>query len=133
MSRKRILIAEDDPSVLKTTRLRLEHEGYMVVSATDGEEALQRATLVPVHLILLDIKLPKMNGYDVCRTLKRLPGLADVPVIIFTASESQIQYLANRCIEVGATDWIKKPFRTLDLMAKIHRALGEEEEGTSHG
>ena len=131
MTQKRILVAEDDPSIMRMTTLRLQHEGYTVVSATDGEMALQRAAdTIPIHLILLDIKLPKMNGYQVCTSLKQQPATAKIPVIVFTASESQLQYLADRCIEVGAADWIKKPFRAKDLMAKIHRAL--DEEGTPH-
>ena len=130
MSKKRILICEDDLSILKVTKVRLEHEGYDVITAVDGEDVLQQVeTLYPIHLVLLDIKLPKRNGYDVCRMLKQRRASADVPVIVFTASESQLQRLADRCIEVGATDWIKKPFRTKDLLEKIHRALGEEGGG----
>lgn len=127
MSKKRILICEDDLSILKMTKVRLEHEGYDVVTATTGEEvpgAVEEA--YPIHLVLLDIKLPKLSGYDVCRLLKQRPATAEIPIIVFTASESQLQRLADRCIEVGATDWIKKPFRTKELLEKIHHALGEE-------
>ena len=124
--KKRILIAEDDPSILKMTRLRLEYEGYAVVAALDGEEALQQAsTEFPIHLILLDIKLPKMDGYTVCQRLKHQSRTEGIPVIVFSASENELQRLADRCVEVGAVDWIKKPFRTKDLLDKIHRALGE--------
>ena len=131
--KKRILIGEDDPSIRKITRVRLEHEGYEVVDAGDGEAVLQQADgALPIHLILLDIQLPKRNGYDVCRILRRRHVTANIPIIIFSATEFQQQRLAERCIEVGATDWIRKPFRTKDLMARIHRALGEPEEGT-HG
>ncbi len=126
MARCRILIGEDDPSVLKVTKFRLEYEGYDVVAATDGEAVLQQAEgRLPIHLILLDIKMPKLNGYKVCQRLKHQPSTSAIPIIVFSASESQLQHLANRCIEVGATDWIKKPFRTKDLLEKIHRALGE--------
>ncbi len=132
-SKKRILIGEDDISILKMTKLRLEHEGYDVLAASDGEQVLEQAQVqLPIHLILLDIKLPKLNGYDVCRMLKGHIMTAGIPVIVFSASESQLIYLADRCIEAGATDWIKKPFRTKDLLAKIRRALGEEQE-ESHG
>ena len=131
MAKQRILIGEDDPSVMKMTKLRLEHEGYDVVSAMDGEAVVNEAGgALPIHLILLDVKMPKLNGYEVCRMLKRRPATAKIPVIIFTASESQFQLLTDRCIEVGAADWLKKPFRTHELMTKIHRALGEEE---AHG
>ena len=130
MSKKRILICEDDLSILKVTKVRLEHEGYDVVTAVDGEDVLHQVEAAyPIHLVLLDIKLPKRNGYEVCRMLKQLPPTADVPVIVFTASESQLQRLADRCIEVGAADWIKKPFRTKELLEKIHRALKEEAGG----
>ena len=129
MAKKRILIGEDDPSVLKMTTLRLEHEGYEVIPTMDGDGVLQQAEgAPPIHLILLDVKMPKRNGYDVCRILKRQPATAKIPVIVFTASESQGSMLTDRCIEVGAADWLKKPFRTHELMAKIHRALGEGDE-----
>ena len=132
MAKKRILVVEDDPSVLKVTKVRLEHEGFDVVTAMDGEKALEVAEHeLPIHVILLDVMLPKRNGYEVCSTLKRRPATAKIPVIVFSASESQIQYLADRCVEVGATDWLKKPFTSAELMAKIHRALGEE--GRRHG
>ncbi len=128
MAKKRILIAEDDPGILKMTKFRLEHEGYEVIAVTDGEEALHQAEAqLPIHLFLVDIKMPGLNGYELCRALKRWPATADIPVIVFTGSESQLQRLSNKCIEAGATDWIKKPFLSRDLMEKIHRALGEEE------
>ena len=128
MSKTRILIGEDDVNVLKMTKVRLEYEGYEVIPAVDGAEVLERAhDELPIHLILLDIRLPKMNGYDVCRALKRQPTTADIPVIIFTGSESEQQRLADQCVEVGATDWVRKPFRTGELLAKIQQALGEKE------
>ena len=128
MTKKRILIVEDDPSVLKVTKIRLEHEGYEVVTAVDGEQALHEAARqLPIHLILLDIMLPKRNGYEVCRTLKQRPATAAIPVIVFSASLAQLEQLADRCVEMGATDWIKKPFQSAELLAKIRHALGKEE------
>ena len=127
MAKKRILIAEDEPNVLKATKLRLEHEGYTVLSAVDGEDTLQQAeSALPIHLILLDIKMPKLDGYEVCERLKRSPTTAHIPIIVFTASEVHFKRLADRCIELGALDWIKKPFETKELMVKVHRALDEE-------
>ena len=132
MAKARILIGEDDPGILQTTAFRLTHEGYEVVSATDGDDVLHQAeTQLPIHLILLDIRLPKRNGYDVCRILKRQAATAQIPVIVFTASEPEMQKLADRCIEVGATDWIKKPFQVKELLEKIDRVLGTE--GGRHG
>jgi CheY-like chemotaxis protein len=126
-TRKRILIGEDDQHILKMTKLRLEHEGYEVVTAQDGEEVVRCAgEELPIHLILLDIKMPKLNGYDVCRTLKGQPVTAQIPIVVFSASESHLQHLADRCIEVGAKAWLRKPFRTQELMSKIRQVLGEE-------
>ena len=127
MAKKRILIGDDELSILKMTKVRLEHEGYDVITAVDGEEVVRQAgAQLPIHLILLDVKMPKLNGYEVCRMLKCQAVTAGIPVIIFSASESQVQLLAERCIEIGASDWIRKPFRTHELMEKIHHVLGEE-------
>ena len=125
--KKRILVVEDNPSVLKMTKFRLEHEGYDVVTADDGETALTQAeAAIPLHLILLDVDLPKLDGYEVCRRLKGNAATAKIPVVIYSASEGQWQHLANRCIEAGAADWLRKPFRTAELLQKIHHSLGEE-------
>ena len=129
LAKRRILIGEDDPSILRMTKARLEHEGYDVVTAEDGEAVLQQSGGEPrIPLILLEVKMPNLSGYAVCEELRHRSATAAIPVIIFTASETHWQRLADRCIEIGATDWIKKPFRTKDLMVKIHHALGDEEE-----
>ena len=125
--KKRILVGEDNTDISKVTRVRLEHEGYEVEAAYDGEAVLNLAGGQGFDLILLDIKMPKKNGYEVCRQLKGQPATAHIPVIIFTASEAHWSRLGDQCIEAGAADWIKKPFRTKELMQKIHRVLGEEE------
>ena len=126
MAKARILIGEDEPNVLKVTKARLEHEGYEVLTALDGEMVLERALKEKIHLILLDIKMPKLNGLDVCRALKSRPATIDIPVIVYSGSERQLERLANRCIEIGAADWLSKPFKTADLLGKIRRALNTE-------
>lgn len=127
--KKRILIGEDNPDISKVTRARLEYEGYDVAVAWDGDDVLHQVGGGLFDLILLDVKMPKKNGYEVCRQLKTTAATSAIPVIIFTASEAHWAHLGDRCIEAGANDWIKKPFRTKDLMQKIHRVLGEEERG----
>ena len=128
--KKRVLLAEDEPGVQKMTKFRLEHEGFEVQVVGDGEEALRQArTPPPPHVVLLDVWIPKHNGYDVCRKLKEEPATARIPVIIFTASEAEVQYLTDKCIEVGAEGWIKKPFRAKELIDKINGVLGKEGEG----
>ena len=133
LPKKRILIAEDDASIRRVVQLRLEHEGFIVVISGDGEEALREAEKnQPIHLVLLDIKMPKLDGYTVCRRLRCLEATANVPVLIITASESSARRLADRCIEAGASGWIQKPFQTRDLMNKIQQLLNKEETD-SHG
>ncbi len=123
--KRQILLAEDDQSVLKMTKLRLEHEGFDVVVATNGEEAVQRALGGRASLILLDIRMPKLDGYEVCRQLRQASTTAKTPIIVFTGSTAQWQKLTDRCIDLGITDWLKKPFRSKDLLDKVHRALGD--------
>jgi CheY-like chemotaxis protein len=128
--KRQILLAEDDQAVLKMTKLRLEHEGFEVVVATNGEEAVRQALGHHAALILLDIRMPKLDGYEVCRQLRQAPITAKTPIIVFTGSTAQWQKLTDRCIELGITDWLKKPFRSKDLLEKVHRALGDDTSTT---
>ncbi len=126
MARKRILLAEDDPSILKMTKLRLEYEGFDVIVATDGSQAIEQAMANGgLDLILMDIRMPKLDGLQVCQHLKADPATANIPIIVFTASTGRWQSLADRCLELGVEDWLKKPFTSRELLGKIHRVLGE--------
>lgn len=129
---QRILLVEDDASVLKVTKARLEHTGYEVVTAMDGEEALAKvAANGTIDLILLDIKLPKLDGFEVCRRLKASLHTAKIPILLFTASSDRWQRLTEQCLELGIQGWLRKPFRSNELLDKIRQALGEE--GRHHG
>lgn len=131
--KKRVLIAEDDPSLRKVMKLRLEHEGFVVFIAGDGEEALREVERdQPIDLVLLDVKMPRMDGYEVCRRLRAMAATANVPILIVTATEGQMMQLLDRCIEAGADDWIRKPFQTKELMSRIHRLI-DKDAGESHG
>jgi len=115
---------EDEPSVALVTRLRLEHQGYEVEVATDGEEALHKATSrEEIDLVLLDLKLPKLDGFEVCRRLKKDPSTAQIPVIIYTASEARWETLMDRCVDLGVNDLLRKPFNTQELITKVHQVL----------
>ncbi len=129
--KKRILLVEDDPSVRKVTKLRLEHEGFEVRLACDGEEALQRAsTEGPLDLILLDLRMPRMDGFEVCKRLKEGRSTQQIPVIVLSATDSYLRELIDRCLELGISGWIRKPYHSRELMEKIHHVLRISSAGT---
>ena len=120
----RILLADDEPHIVKMTQLRLEHEGYAVETAGDGQavvEAVQNRG--PFDLILLDLRMPKMDGYAVCQRLKGDEDTAHIPIMLFSATTGYSARLADKCLELGAEDWIRKPFDSKDLLAKIDALL----------
>jgi len=114
-----ILIVEDEPQMANGLRDNLEFEGYMVRIARDGEEALRSAVQVVPDLILLDLMLPKRNGLDVCRELRRY-GL-NTPIIILTAKSQETDKVVG--LEIGADDYVTKPFSVRELLARVHAQL----------
>jgi len=112
---KTILVIEDDISILRGLKDNLEYEGYTVFTETNGEKGLQAALRKNTDLILLDIMLPGMNGYEICRKLKNeKPGL---PVIMITARGSEMDKVSG--LDIGANDYMTKPFSIPELMARI--------------
>uniref|UniRef100_A0A7C6A9S6 Response regulator n=1 Tax=candidate division WOR-3 bacterium TaxID=2052148 RepID=A0A7C6A9S6_UNCW3 len=117
---KHILLVEDEPDVALVTKTRLEQAGFRVSVACDGLEAIQLAEGYPrPDLILLDLKLPKMDGYHVCKHLKSSLATKQIPVVLFSGSSSYMLALERKCLEVGADDFIRKPFETKTLLGKI--------------
>lgn len=113
----RILLVDDEPSLVKLVKKRLETEGFEVSVAMDGEEALEKAVKETPDLIILDVMLPKMNGYDVCRRLKSDARYEKIPIILFTALAQEKDEKFG--LESGADGYIRKPFRALELIEKI--------------
>jgi len=126
--KKRILLADDEVLVVKVTKFRLEHEGFEVLIAADGEEALKCAFANEgLDLILLDIKMPKLDGFQVVKKLKENPSTAKIPVILFTASSVRWKNLIGKCTELGVADLLRKPFESKELAERIRRVLKKEE------
>ena len=127
----RILIVEDDPSILLGLERNLKFEGYEVMSAKDGERGLQLAVDKSPDLIILDIMLPKLNGYELCRHLRKIK--ISVPIIMLTARGQEIDKVMG--LELGADDYVTKPFSIVELLARIKAVLRRtkrfEEEMTS--
>ncbi len=115
----RILIAEDEPDMAMGLRDNLQFEGYEVLEATDGEQALDIAKTQRPDLILLDIMMPKLDGFEVCRQVREA-GFT-VPIIMLTARSQEVDVV--RGLELGADDYITKPFGVRELLARIKVSL----------
>ena len=116
---KRILLVEDEPGLVLTLTDRLSKEGYSVERAADGESGLERATREAFDLLLLDLMLPRMSGFDVCRELRRR-GIG-TPVIMLTARGQVVDKVVG--LKLGADDYVTKPFEMAELLARIEAHL----------
>ncbi|HSB62474.1 MAG TPA: response regulator transcription factor [Vicinamibacteria bacterium] len=115
----RILIIDDEPAMVRGLEDNLRFEGYETASATNGEEGLALATREVPDLILLDIMMPRLSGWDVCRELRR-QGI-DVPVIMLTARAEEADRVLG--LELGADDYVSKPFSLRELLARVRAVL----------
>jgi CheY-like chemotaxis protein len=122
MARKKILIVDDDPNILELFRDILEGKGYQVTPFTRGWEALQAVSREKPDLIILDIMMPRVNGYEVCQILKENPLTKSIPVIFLTALSHQ--EAIKRAAEGGADDFLIKPCPTDKLLKHIEKFLG---------
>ena len=123
--RPRILIADDDPDILELVAFRLSRAGYDVIKAADGEDALAKAAQHAPDLAVLDVMMPKMDGYEVTRQIRALAHTAATPVILLTARVQEVDIA--RGSEAGADDYMKKPFSPQDLRARVEAVLGRGE------
>ncbi len=116
---KTILIIEDDISILRGLKDNLEYEGYAVVSETNGKKGLQLALEKNPDLLLLDIMLPGLNGYEICKKVKK--EKPQLPIIMITARGSEMDKVSG--LDIGADDYVTKPFSIPELMARIRAFL----------
>jgi two-component system alkaline phosphatase synthesis response regulator PhoP len=124
---KRILVIEDDRDITEAIRYNLEKEkGFSVLSALTGDEGLTVAFQAKPHLIILDIGLPGLNGYEVCRMLKRDAETRDIPILMLTARVNESDKVLG--LELGADDYLTKPFGIRELIARV-RAVIRRKEG----
>lgn len=121
MSKKRILVVDDEVDLVETVRFSIELEGYDVLVAYNGEEALNQARKENPDLILLDLMLPKLDGYKVCRLLKFDERYKHIPILMLTAKTQDKDKAIG--METGADEYITKPFEIDDLMKKVKHYL----------
>jgi DNA-binding response OmpR family regulator len=117
MTAASVLIVDDIEANRETVRALLDAEGYQLLEAADGATALRMAAETPPDLVLLDVMMPGMDGFEVCRRLRADARLAEVPVIMLTALDDQASRLQG--IEAGADDFVSKPFNRAELRARI--------------
>jgi two-component system, OmpR family, response regulator len=118
MEKATILLVDDEESLQKLLSYPLEREGYRVVQARNGEEALERFNALSVDLVVLDLMLPKLDGLEVCR---RLRALSPVPIIMLTARDDEVDKVIG--LEIGADDYITKPFSIREFRSRVRALL----------
>lgn len=119
--KEKILVVEDEKDIVKMLRYNLEKEGFKVIDAGDGEDALDLAVRQHPDLILLDLMLPGMDGLEVCKALKKENKTSSIPIIMLTAKSQESDKVVG--LELGADDYITKPFSPRELTARIKAVL----------
>ncbi len=117
----RILVVDDEPEAVELVEFNLKQSGYAVVTAADGAEALKKARSQSPDLIVLDVMLPEMDGFEICKTLRLAPATAKTPILMLTAKAAEIDRGLGR--ERGADDYLTKPFSPRELLLRIKKIL----------
>ncbi len=126
MKKTRILVVDDELSIIKFLRANLESKNYVVLAAMDGAEALHTIEMELPDLVILDIMMPKLDGFEVCR---RLREWSQIPVIMLSARGDESDKV--KCLDLGADDYITKPFGASELIARVSAVLRRTEAATS--
>ena len=119
---KKILIVDDEPNIVISLEFLMRREGFEVSIARDGEEALSRIRDERPDLILLDVMMPKVNGFEVCQAVRSDPKLADVRILMLTAKGREAEIAKG--LALGADAYVPKPFSTRDLVVQVKSLLG---------
>ncbi|MGQ9676391.1 MAG: response regulator [Chloroflexota bacterium] len=128
MSGSTILVVDDEKNIVQLLRLYLSREGYQVETAYDGQSALEKARTARPALVLLDLMLPDLDGFEVCRQLRRV---SDVPIIMLTARGEDVDKVVG--LEIGADDYVTKPFNPRELIARVKAVLRRYNVGSVAG
>jgi|GEM_PF-236228 len=127
-ARAKILCVDDEPLNLELLEAILESSGYEVICAADGDQALSILKHEEIDLVLLDVMMPSIDGYEVCRRIKASPDTSNLPVIMITALSSREEKI--RSIEAGAEDFVTKPFGSLEVLARIRKLIEIKEQNS---
>jgi two-component system alkaline phosphatase synthesis response regulator PhoP len=123
MNRK-ILVIEDDPKALRFTRYTLEQEGFQVVTAANGLEGLRKAQMEAPDLIILDVMLPGIDGFEVCHRLRAEPQTAQLPILMISAKAQEVDKATG--LKVGADDYVTKPVGPAEIVSRVEALLARK-------
>lgn len=118
---RRVLIADDEPNIVISVEFLMKREGFAVSVARDGEDALARIRAERPDLVILDVMMPKLNGFEVCEMVRADPGLAGIRILMLTAKGRQAEL--RKGLSLGADAYIAKPFSTRDLVDRVKSLL----------
>jgi DNA-binding response OmpR family regulator len=125
MSQETILVVDDEPNIVELAMLYLKNEGFTVISAADGAQALKKIETERPALVILDLMLPELNGWEVCR---RVRAAGNLPIIMLTARSDDVDKIVG--LELGADDYVTKPFNPRELVARVKAVLRRAEPGS---
>src|SRR5205085_4563645 len=121
----KILVIDDEPDAVELVEFNLKAAGFDVVTAADGEEALERARTILPNMIVLDLMLPEVDGLEVCKILRRDPATTAIPILMLTAKAAEIDRVLG--LELGADDYVTKPFSPRELVLRVKGLLRRRE------
>jgi DNA-binding response OmpR family regulator len=125
--KERVLVIDDEPDLLELIEVNMKAAGFEVLSASNGKEGLEMARKTKPELIVLDVMLPELGGLEVCKSLRRDPATADIPVLMLTARATEIDRVLG--LELGADDYVTKPFSTRELVLRVKNLLRRKTAG----
>ncbi len=125
MEVKKLLIVDDDPNIFELLRVNFESIGYQILHAADGAEAIAVTNKTPPDLIILDIMIPRIDGYEVCRRLRENDSTSFIPIIVLSAKDQPADKILG--LKLGADDYLTKPFNIDELIARVETRLSRTE------
>jgi len=121
----KILVVDDEPEAVELVQFNLQTAGFSVATAATGAEALKKARTVMPDLIVLDVMLPELDGFEICKLLRRDPATSGVPILLLTARTAEIDRVLG--LELGADDYVTKPFSPRELILRVKKILGRKQ------
>jgi two-component system alkaline phosphatase synthesis response regulator PhoP len=123
---KKIMVVDDEPYIARVIKFKLEQEGYTVISANDGQSGLQKIKEEKPDMVLLDVMMPGLSGYEVCQKIREDAELAGIPVVILTAKGQERD--REQGLTMGASDYITKPFSPNRLLELVKSMIGDAKQ-----